>query len=267
MPFPKVKYMTEGRTQKEFLGLFFDNITLPQAVERILENRSAPFSFVVTPNVDHVVRLKKESQRNPGGLESLYEQADMCLCDSRVLGRLARHYDVDLTVVPGSDLTAAVLRTLDAQGGTVAIVGGSADTIARLQFRFSNIRFTQHMPPMGLRHNPQGLARAAEFARSVSAHCTLLAVGSPQQEMIAARIKRTADATGVGLCVGASIDFLSGKERRAPPKVQKAGLEWAFRLAGNPRRLWKRYLVDGPRIFVIAHRWSRSRRSAQPRTD
>jgi exopolysaccharide biosynthesis WecB/TagA/CpsF family protein len=259
--------MIKETTKTEFVGLRFDDINTSQAVDFILNKTSAPFSFVVTPNVDHVVRLEHDKRSRSGELMSLYKYADLCLCDSRVLAKLALRYRVKLTVVPGSDLTRVVLGALDARKGIVAIVGGSADTIDSLRSRFPNIRFTQHVPPMGVRHNPQGLSRAAEFARDASAHCTLLAVGSPQQEMIAARIKREGDATGVGLCVGASLDFLSGKERRAPLVVQRAGLEWAFRLAGDPRRLWKRYLVDGLRIFAIAQRWSRSRPAVPTNAD
>jgi exopolysaccharide biosynthesis WecB/TagA/CpsF family protein len=62
----------------------------------------------------------------------------------------------------------------------------------------------------------------------------------------------------VALCIGASIEFLSGARRRAPRWMQRAGLEWAFRLLSEPRRLWRRYIVEGPRIFVIWYRWRRT---------
>jgi exopolysaccharide biosynthesis WecB/TagA/CpsF family protein len=58
------------------------------------------------------------------------------------------------------------------------------------------------------------------------------------------------------LCIGASIDFLTGKQRRAPVWVQKAGLEWLHRLLSDPRRLASRYLIECPRIFYLI--WSRS---------
>jgi N-acetylglucosaminyldiphosphoundecaprenol N-acetyl-beta-D-mannosaminyltransferase len=76
-----------------------------------------------------------------------------------------------------------------------------------------------------------------------------LAVGSPQQEMLAALLRQRGIARGLALCVGASLNFLTGTERRAPLWVQKLSLEWLYRLAQNPRRLWVRYLVRGPRIF------------------
>jgi UDP-N-acetyl-D-mannosaminuronic acid transferase (WecB/TagA/CpsF family) len=78
-----------------------------------------------------------------------------------------------------------------------------------------------------------------------------LAIGSPQQEIIAQKLKGRGVARGLALCIGASIDFITGVERRAPLWMQQSGLEWLFRLAQNPRRLAKRYLVRGPGIFML----------------
>ena len=66
---------------------------------------------------------------------------------------------------------------------------------------------------------------------------------------------------GVGLCIGASIEFLSGAKRRAPLWVRRLRIEWAFRLASEPRRLWRRYLIEGPRIFAIWRDWKRQRQA------
>jgi N-acetylglucosaminyldiphosphoundecaprenol N-acetyl-beta-D-mannosaminyltransferase len=60
---------------------------------------------------------------------------------------------------------------------------------------------------------------------------------------------------GVALCIGASIEFLLGRKTRAPRWMQMAGMEWIFRLLSEPRRLWRRYLFNGPRILSIVTRW------------
>jgi exopolysaccharide biosynthesis WecB/TagA/CpsF family protein len=78
-----------------------------------------------------------------------------------------------------------------------------------------------------------------------------LAVGSPQQEILAAAIAATRRATGIGLCIGASLEFLAGAARRAPRWVQQAGLEWLYRLGKEPRRLARRYLRDCPAVFPM----------------
>jgi exopolysaccharide biosynthesis WecB/TagA/CpsF family protein len=76
-----------------------------------------------------------------------------------------------------------------------------------------------------------------------------LAIGSPQQEIIAQKLKERGIARGLALCVGAAINFLTGIERRAPLWMQQAGLEWLYRLSRDPRRLWRRYLVRGPKTL------------------
>jgi exopolysaccharide biosynthesis WecB/TagA/CpsF family protein len=79
----------------------------------------------------------------------------------------------------------------------------------------------------------------------------LLAIGSPQQETIAQLLKARGRAKGMALCIGASVNFLTGDERRAPQWMQKLGCEWLYRLLQDPKRLAKRYLVRGPRVFSL----------------
>ena len=87
-------------------------------------------------------------------------------------------------------------------------------------------------------------------------------VGAPQQEMVAYTIQQLGRATGVGLCVGAALDFLSGRAERAPVWMRRAGLEWLHRLASEPKRMWKRYLVDGPKVFSLFAAWRAASASA-----
>lgn len=76
-------------------------------------------------------------------------------------------------------------------------------------------------------------------------------VGSPQQEKIARLLELRQRARGLALCVGGAINFLTGGERRAPQWMQTVGMEWLHRLLVDPRRMAKRYLVRGPRIFWL----------------
>jgi exopolysaccharide biosynthesis WecB/TagA/CpsF family protein len=76
-----------------------------------------------------------------------------------------------------------------------------------------------------------------------------LAVGSPQQEILAHRLQTRGSARGLVFCVGAALNFITGAEARAPRWMQQMALEWLYRLLQDPRRLANRYLVRGPRIF------------------
>jgi N-acetylglucosaminyldiphosphoundecaprenol N-acetyl-beta-D-mannosaminyltransferase len=216
----------------------------------------APFAFLVTPNADHLIRLAREP-----GLAPLYAGAAMRLLDSRVVARLARLLGLPApAVVPGSDLTAALLERVIQPEDPVAILGGSAGTVAALAARFDLRRLVHHDPPMGFDRDPVALEAAIGFLEANPARFTFLAVGSPRQEVVARALVERGRARGIGLCIGASLLFLTGAERRAPLPVQRAGLEWAWRLAQDPRRLARRYLVDDPAILGLLWREARQRR-------
>jgi N-acetylglucosaminyldiphosphoundecaprenol N-acetyl-beta-D-mannosaminyltransferase len=243
--------------RREFLGLEFDCLDTQDALGWIAaRSAESPLAYVITPNVDHMVRLSRLGR----DLRRAYAQADLCLCDSRVLAKLGRMVGVGLPVAPGSDITKALFETTLAAGDRVFLIGGTRAHAAQLAALYPRVTIVQHVPPMGLLHDPAARTAAIDAAGAAGARITLIGVGSPQQELIAFEMRRSGKVRGTALCIGASVDFLVGNEKRAPRAVQKAGMEWAWRLAANPRRLAKRYLVDGPAIFPLVWRWARKRR-------
>jgi N-acetylglucosaminyldiphosphoundecaprenol N-acetyl-beta-D-mannosaminyltransferase len=243
-------------SRNEFLGLGFDPVPTDQVLSRLSEVSGAmPYSYVVTPNVDHIVRLH-DDQNEAARLRTIYEEASLCLCDSKVLHLLGLLRGVRLPVVPGSELTALMFDRVIRAGDRVGIVGGDAALLRALREKYKKIEFVQHCPPMGLRQNGAARRAAAEFIAHNRARFTFIAVGSPQQEMIAAEAKSIPGAAGTALCIGAGLDFLTGRKKRAPRLARSLGLEWAHRLLSDPRRMWRRYLLEGPRVFVLACRWA-----------
>jgi N-acetylglucosaminyldiphosphoundecaprenol N-acetyl-beta-D-mannosaminyltransferase len=239
-----------------FAGVDFHALHWSQAVATITGAAARGDSLsIVTPNVDHIVRMDRLGDE-PLGLRyrAAIRDADLCLCDSRIVSRLARLRRVDLPVVPGSDMTAALFREHIHAGDRIAIVGGDAETIALLKTTHPGVDFVQHIPPMGMLKNESAMAAAARFIRDTRAKYVFVAVGSPQGEILVQRARETGTNTGVILSIGASIDFVTGRLQRAPRWMQKLGIEWAHRLLSEPKRLWRRYLVDGPRIFAIVMR-------------
>lgn len=237
-----------------YLGLDFDQRDAA-SIAGMLGGRSAAdrFAYLVTPNVDHIVRLAALDPND--ALWAAYQRADWRLCDSRVLAALAFLRGIDLPAVPGSDLIADLIRAIAEPGDRICLIGGVVGDSEALAALRPDLTIVQHIPPLGLRDNPAARADAARFAARSGGRFTLIAVGSPQQELIAAAIKEMPEARGTGLCIGASIDFLLGRERRAPRWMQRLSLEWLYRLLANPRRMWRRYLVEGPRIFLLAWRF------------
>lgn len=241
-----------------FLGLEFDNLAFNHAVARIaVLSRGEAFSYIVTPNVDHIVQLHRcqDTARTQDPLWQAYRAAALRLCDSRVLARLARLSGLHLPVVAGSDLTAALLADGAISGWRIAVIGGSPAQLDWLKNRRPDCEWVQMMPPMGVRQNPDAQRAIVDFIASKQADLVLFAIGAPQSELVAHRALHVQGCRGVGLCIGASIEFITGEKRRAPPFWQKLGLEWAFRLLSEPRRLWRRYLVEGPAVFRIWWQW------------
>jgi len=240
-----------------FLGVSFDPLDMNEVLGRLGKvTAGSGYTYWVTPNVDHVVRLNQPIIRS--SLLSLYENADFCLCDSRVLRLIARAQGINLSVVPGSDLTSKILYQLANPGDRIAVVGADQALMDDLAARFPDIVFLHFAPPMGLRTNPLAIDQAARFIATSHARFTLIAVGSPQQEMIASAVRNISGASGAALCIGASLEFITGRKRRAPVWIQKLSLEWAHRLTSEPRRMWRRYLIEGPRILLLAARYRRN---------
>jgi exopolysaccharide biosynthesis WecB/TagA/CpsF family protein len=246
--------------QRAFLGVTFAAIDSQEALRWIVEAAGgSTFRYVVTPNVDHVVMLHGEgSQAWRRDYRAAVEAADMVVTDSRVLGRLARLAGVDLPTVPGSDLTRVLVMEAIPAGSKIALVGGSPADAAWLRLALARCDIAHFSPPMGVRDSARLQDEIAEFVEREAPDITFLAIGAPQSELVAHRLAKRGRARGVALCIGASIEFLSGVRRRAPHWMQRAGLEWAFRLLSEPRRLWRRYVVEGPRIFIIWYRWRRA---------
>lgn len=235
----------------EFVGLGFDNASLESAAEEILANAGQPFRYVVTPNVHHVVKLQDLGD----DVKAKYAAAWRVYCDSRILSRLARLCGLDLSVITGSDLTARLVALANERKVKIAIIGPSQSDCAKLGARFPGLDIVSYTPPMGFIGSEAEVQKCIDFVVGSGAGLVFLAVGMPQQEILAQKLAEHPAAKGVGLCIGASIDFLTGKQARAPLWMQEHGLEWLHRLLSDPARLAKRYLIECPRIcpLVIAH--------------
>ncbi len=206
------------------------------------------YDYVVTPNADHLIRLHEDPS-----FRALYAAAGYVLLDSRFLSRLLRlTRGIRLPVCTGSDLTAKLFADVLSRNDPLVLIGGTSEQAALLVERYGLRQLAHFNPPMGFIRDPAAVETCLRFVEENSPfRFCLLALGSPQQEIIARSLKTRGIARGLALCVGASIDFLTGAERRAPVQLQRLGLEWLFRLVQEPGRMASRYLVRGPRVFGL----------------
>jgi N-acetylglucosaminyldiphosphoundecaprenol N-acetyl-beta-D-mannosaminyltransferase len=232
----------------QLLGLEFADLDAAAAAELLAGRQaSAPFGYVTTPNADHLVRLQRRPELRP-----LYQNAMLRLLDSRVVALAARLVGLCAPrVAPGSDLTALLLARHLRPGERITIVGLSPRWLPALVARCGLAPPAHCDPPHGFERDPAAMRSAVEFVLTHPARFVFLAVGSPRQEMLAAAIQATGGATGIGLCIGASLEFIAGAQPRAPVWMRNAGLEWLHRLCRDPRRLARRYLMDCPSIVPM----------------
>ncbi len=239
----------------EFLGAHFDALDQDTALDVVAARASIglPFAYVATPNVDHVVGLAREPARAP-----LYERAWLVLNDSRVLAALARRVGLRLPVATGADLAEHLFERVIDPNEPIVIIGGDKRRVAAFRRRYRLTALRWHPAPANLKHDPVAIAQAAAFAAAQQARFTFICVGAPQQELVAYAVAQRGDAVGVGLCCGAALDFLSGHTKRAPRWMRARGLEWLYRVAREPTRLWRRYFVEGPKVFALFAAWRAS---------
>lgn len=245
-----------AKSKVDFLDIGFSGLDLDSAVDAVTARASivgAQFAYVATPNVDHVVGLAAEPAR-----KALYDNAWLTLNDSRVLRALGARAGLDLPVATGSDLVERLFDDVIDRREPITIIGGDEEAVDALKGRYYLTDVRWHRAPMGLKKKPEAIVRAANFAAAQTSRFTFICVGAPQQEMIAYAIAQRGDARGVGLCVGAGLEFLAGTQQRAPQWMRGAGLEWLHRLLTQPQRLWRRYLVDGPKVFSLFATWRAS---------
>jgi len=224
-----------------------DDYDLPSFLSVARKFGMDQYGYVATPNVDGLIRVyESESFR------AQYARAAYVLLDSRVAAFLFRLvHRMRIPVAPGSDLTAALLNEVIEPGDRLLIVGSTEAQAQMLRERFGLQDLIHYNPPMGFIRDPDAVEaclRAVEAA-SPFRYC-LIAVGDPQGVIVAHQLAERGRARGLAFIIGASIDFITGKQRRAPTWMQRIGFEWLYRLLSNPRRLAYRYLVRGPKFFA-----------------
>lgn len=236
--------------RRRFLGVDFTPLDLETAVGALVaRDPDAPFAFVVTPNAQHVVAARSGDPRFAGP----QAKAWMVLNDSRILRLLSRVlFGCELPVAAGSDLVARLFEVGVPADATLTLIGGDAEVEAALRRRFGLRSVARFTPSFGFWRDPVEVEQCLAFVRAHPARYVFLIAGAPQSEDLARRLSETPGVTGVGLCVGSALNFLTGRIRRAPLWMREASLEWAWRLALNPAGHFRRVFIESAPILWIA---------------
>ena len=244
-------------TSAPVLGVRFDALTTADAARQCLDWAEAGEArSVYLTNAHGVV----EALDRPAFADVL-AAADLNLPDGMSIVRALRARGVaQEDRVYGPDLTLDVARLAAAAGVPVALYGSTERTLAdlqeRLAARFPDLDVAEAIsPPFRPLSDAEDEAFVARL-RASGARVVFVGLGCPRQEQWC---HEHADRVGaVCLAVGAAFDFHAGSVPQAPAILQRAGLEWLFRLAVEPRRLWRRYLRVVPRFLWESFRAGRA---------
>jgi len=153
--------------------------------------------------------------------------------------------------VRGSDLLLTVCKESENKGIPIGLYGGTEkslnDFIAFLKNKFTDLKiYFANSPPFRELTQKEEKKYIYEINAS-GVRILFVGIGCPKQEKWMAKHKDKLHCVMIG--VGAAFDFFSGQKKHAPIWMQRAGMEWIFRLTSDPRRLWKRYLKHNPRFM------------------
>ena len=245
------------------MGLPFQRLDQRTLVRLFLEGvRGRNGGWIVTPNLDILRRFTSSPESRELTLAATHRVADglPIVWASRIAGTPLPER------VPGSDLVLSMPRAAGRAGLSMFLLGGNPGvaTVAarRLQARFPGLRGVEsYCPPFGFEDDPEELERIRRMLRRARPALVMVGLGFPKQERLIRALRSELPGTWfVG--VGISLSFLAEEQPRAPALLQRLGLEWMHRLMHEPRRLFRRYVVQGIPFglrllgWALAHRLS-----------
>lgn len=243
-------------SRRKFMNLCLDDITFEEAVREI--GRMACDEgkhYVVTPNVDHVVKIEKDLE-----LRKIYENADLILTDGTPLMWIAESLGAPIKEkITGADMFPKVCEMAAETGYTMFFLGagpGAAERAKeRLEKKYPGLSVVgTYSPPMDFEKNKKEVDKTIKIINEKCPQILVVGLGCPKQEKF---IYKYLDRMNihVALPFGAAIDFEAGIVKRAPLWMRKIGMEWFFRFLQEPGRLFVRYFIDDMKIFWLAWRY------------
>jgi len=249
--------------RRELLGCPFDLVDLPAAVERCLQWCQGPRAphTVITANAAILCMMRRDR-----ALAEACRRGDLILADGMSVVWTGRLAGVPFPErVAGVELTAALLSAAARRGLAVYFLGARPEVVGELARRCR--RELPGLEVAGFRDGyfgPREHEEVVEGIRRADPHLLFVGMPSPFKETWCER-HRAALGVPVIMGVGGSFDVLSGYVRRAPHLLQSLGLEWSWRLAMEPRKMWKRYLLTNSEYVWLAAGEILRRRAGQAR--
>ena len=245
-----------GNSCTHLFGLNIHNMSFAEANQHLLNvaaDRQHPARVVVTPNVDHVVRLDSQPE-----FKQVYSTSDYIFADGMPVVWASKMSANPLPErVTGADLFVSLCKGCVEKNMSIFVVGGMPDQEDMLLRAFAQtypgLQVSIFCPSMQFTPDGSEADTAIDLIQQAQPNIVFICLGMPKQEYFAFRYRReqTSRNAPLLLCVGAAMEFALGQKKRAPLWMQKIGMEWFWRLASEPRRLWQRYTTQGSKYIGI----------------
>ena len=234
--------------QVDILSTLIDNISMSELLDKLEYG-----GVVFTPNVDHLIKLQKDPE-----FYRIYGEADYRVCDSQLLMFASRFLGHPLKEkISGSDLFPQFYqRYKDDPGVKIFFLGGLEGVAEKARQNINQkvgreIIVDTYAPPFGFEENEVECQKIIDAIDKSGATVVAVGLGAPKQEKWICQYKSQLKQVKTFFAIGATIDFEAGNIQRAPGWMSNTGLEWLYRLLLEPKRLWKRYLVEDTKFFIL----------------
>ena len=239
-----------------FLNTEVDNLTMGEAIDKAEELiiKKKP-SYVVTPNVDHIVKLEIDKE-----FQDVYKNADLILTDGMPLIWISKMKGNPIKEkISGSDFFPKLCERAAEKGYSLFLLGAAEGVAAKaaknLKEKYEGLNIVgTYSPSYGLEKKDDEIKMIIEMINETKPDILAVGLGAPKQEKFLYKYKNELNAP-ISLAIGASIDFEAGNINRAPRWMQNCGLEWFYRLCKEPKRMFKRYIVDDLKILSICRKY------------
>lgn len=237
--------------QRYILGMRVDATSYRDAAKAVIDWAGEPIGrYVCVANV----HMTMEAHDTPG-FRQIVNASDLVTSDGMPLVWMLRRLGVPgQTRVYGPTLMLHVCEAAESASVPIGLYGGTPDSLERmcayLAQLYPRLNVAYAFPPPFRPLTPDEDAEVIENIRDSGARILFVGLGCPKQERWMAAHQAALPLVQLG--VGAAFDFHSGRVRQAPKWMQDRGLEWLFRLAAEPRRLFRRYAVQNPRFLALA---------------
>lgn len=233
-----------GRIQ--LMDVTIDAMSRDEAITSVLEGVArGGGGSVMTPNLDHLRQYRTDPDVRP-----LFDSASLVLADGTPLLWASRLQETPLPErVAGSELISSLTRAAAREKRRVFLLGGAPGTAGRaaeaLTEQFPGIEIVgTHCPDFGFEADPAANGAMEEAIRAAAPDLVYVGLPFPKADRLILKLRASAPDAWF-LALGVSFSFVAGDLKRAPRWMQDAGLEWLHRLVAEPRRLCRRYLLQG----------------------